>query len=84
MAELLAVKGWSTTHSLGLHLRDTLTDEYYVVCDPMVRGVSLDALVVGPQGLFVLHARDWGGDRPPSATWALAGAAGIGPRREPS
>lgn len=61
MAELLAVKGWSTTHSLGLHLRDTLTDEYYVVCDPMVRGVSLDALVVGPQGLFVLHARDWGG-----------------------
>lgn len=61
MAELLAAKGWSDTHSLGLHLRAALTDEYYIVCDPTVRGHPLDAVVVGPQGLFVLYSREWEG-----------------------
>src|SRR4030042_3030507 len=61
MAQLLSVKGWSATHSLGLHLREALTDDYYVVCEPVVRGHPLDAVVVGPQGLFVLHTREWEG-----------------------
>jgi len=56
MAELLlAGKGWIEPDSLGALLREALSDEYLVVDHPVVYGCPLDALVVGPQGIWVLH-----------------------------
>lgn len=56
MAELLlAGRGWVEPDSLGALLREALSDEYWVVDRPVVYGCPLDALVVGPQGIWVLH-----------------------------
>jgi len=62
MAELLAAKGWLAAGSVSAQLRDALPDGYYVIPEPTVRGYPLDAIVVGPQAIFVLHLRDWAGD----------------------
>ena len=66
MAELLADKGSDLPDSLGVYLRKALPDEYTVVCGPIVRGRQLGAVVVGPEGLVVLHAKDWEGEIRPS------------------
>ncbi len=56
MAELLlAGKGWIEPDSLGALLREALSDEYLVVDHPVVYGCPLDAVVVGPRGIFILH-----------------------------
>jgi len=62
MAKLFLSSGWATPDSLGARLQETLTDEYTVACEPVVQGIDLDAVLVGPQGLFVLHAKDWEGE----------------------
>lgn len=62
MAELLAAKGWLATGTLAARLQDALPNEYYIIPEPTVRGLPLDAIVVGPQAIFVLHIRDWEGD----------------------
>jgi hypothetical protein len=71
MAELLGMDGWAEPDSLGLLLRDGLADEYVVVADPVVHGQPLDAVVVGPQGLFVVQAKPWEGqiDRTARGPW---------------
>lgn len=68
MAELLAANGWTPGDSLQSTLRDALSDEYYVVTDPVVYKRPLDTVVVGPSGLFVLHERDWDGVIIPTRT----------------
>jgi hypothetical protein len=66
MAELLVANGWSTPDSLAMHLQEALPDEYIVVADPIVHRLALSTVVVGPQGLFVLHAKDWSGEIHPT------------------
>lgn len=48
-------------------LSDDLSDEYLVVAEPEIEHVRLTGIVVVPQGIVVLHARDWTGDIVPSA-----------------
>jgi hypothetical protein len=62
MAELLVANGWSTPDSLAVHLREALPDDYIIVADPIVHRLALSTVVVGPQGLFVLHVKDWCGE----------------------
>ncbi len=62
MAKLVVARGWEASGSLGADLRQALTDEYVIACGPTVRGHHLDAVLVGPQGLFVLHAKEWEGE----------------------
>ena len=62
MAELLAAGGWNGSGSLGAYLREMLPDEYVVVTDPMIHGCVFGAIVVGPQGLTVLQAKDGTGE----------------------
>jgi hypothetical protein len=45
-----------------MHLHYDLAEEYLVVASPTVHSCELDVVVVGPQGVFVLHAN--GADRP--------------------
>jgi hypothetical protein len=66
MAELLHAKEWFEPSPLGFFLRETLPDGYFVVADPTVLDVAMDAVVVGPQGLVVLYARDWEGQIRPT------------------
>jgi len=62
MAELLLAKGWAEPDSLVMYLREALPDEYMIVADPTVHGRAVDAVVVGPQGIFVLYVKDWEGE----------------------
>jgi len=62
MAELHSDNGIEAPDSLGVYLREALTDEYVVVVEPIVRGHQIDAVVVGPQGLVVLQPKDWEGE----------------------
>ena len=62
MAKLVVARGWEASGSLGADLRQALTDEYVIACGPTVGGHHLDAVLVGPQGLFVLHAKEWEGE----------------------
>jgi hypothetical protein len=66
MAELLTAHGLPEPGSLGAILSEGLPDSYFAVENPTVQGCVLDAVVFGPQGLFVLHARDWAGEIEPS------------------
>jgi len=66
MAELLTAQGLPEPGSLGAILSEGLPDSYFVVENPTVQGCVLDAVVFGPQGLFVLHLRDWAGEIEPS------------------
>jgi len=61
MAELLSSGEWPEPGSLGALVCGALPDDYIVVDRPVVHDHALDALVVGPQGIFVLHGRDWKG-----------------------
>ncbi len=65
MAELLTDNAWPEPDSLAVSLRDTLPDEYMVVEGATVNGADLGIAVVGPQGLFVLHAKNWSGEVTP-------------------
>ncbi len=62
MAELLVANGLISGNVLAATLSVALTGEYQVISEPKVRGQPLDAVVVGPQGLFVLRALDWRGE----------------------
>lgn len=66
MAEVLAANQWAAADPLGMHLRGALPDEYVIATDPVVHGRVLDAVVVGPQGLFVLHCKGWEGEVHPA------------------
>lgn len=55
MAELLVADGWPAPDSPVTYLQDALPPDYVIVADPIVQRHPLDAVVVGPQGLFVLH-----------------------------
>jgi hypothetical protein len=48
-------------------LRQDLPDEYVIVANPTVHGCALDAVVVGPQGLFIVHTD--GIDTPSHLGW---------------
>ncbi|MEA3338237.1 MAG: NERD domain-containing protein [Chloroflexota bacterium] len=73
MAEFLMNDGWPEPDSLGAILSETLPDDYVVVERPTVQGHALDMVVVGSQGLFVLHLKDWAGEvRPvPGKPWQV-------------
>jgi len=58
--------GWTEPDSVGTYLADALPDEYFVLAEPTVHGQALDAVIVGPQGLFVLYARGWEGEVRPA------------------
>jgi len=62
MAELLVANGLISGNAVAASLSEALTGDYYVISEPRVRGQPLDAIVVGPQGLIVLHALDWRGE----------------------
>ena len=79
MDDLFSVGAWAEPGSLEFYLREALPDDYVVVADLTVRGRPLDAVVVGPQWLCVLYARDWAGEVHPAEARPVAGA----PRRRP-
>jgi hypothetical protein len=66
MTELLMAKGWPDPDSVAILLRDVLPQEYVVVADPSVHGQPFDAVVVGPQGLFAILAKNWEGEITPA------------------
>ena len=78
MLESTVSNGFGGTDSLGLYLRSALPDEYLVVSEPVVPGHPVDAVVVGPQGLFVLDAKEWEGHVRPmrSGPWRERSASG--------
>jgi len=78
VAETLRVEGKPVSAAVEAHLRQVLPSEYLVVGQPLICGVAIDAIVVGPQGLFVLHALDWEGQVTPSTgrRWVERTAAG--------
>ena len=53
---------WAEPGSLEAHLREVLPEGYIPLADLTIHGCQLDAVVVGPQGLFVVHAPDWAPD----------------------
>jgi len=60
VAELLLADGaWAEPGSLGTFLRDALPEEYVVVASPTVRGCAIDAIVIGPREITVVHAPGW-------------------------
>ncbi len=61
MGELLAAAGWAVLDPWLADLRSLLPDEYYIATELVVQGVPLGCVVVGPQGLVVLHTKDWRG-----------------------
>ena len=79
MAKLLVADGWAAPDPLALHLREALPDEYIVVADPIVHRQAFQSIVVGPQGLFVLHAKEWEGEIHPSrnAPWRARLPSGL-------
>jgi Nuclease-related domain len=66
MAELLTAHGWPVPGSVGAILSEGLPDSYFVVENPTVQGRELDTVLFGPQGLFILHVRDWAGEIEPN------------------
>jgi len=66
MADALGIRlddgdAWFPMGDLGRRLRDALSPDYAVVTEPRVYGEDLDALIVGPQGVYVLATMDWAG-----------------------
>jgi len=55
MAKILLAEEWAEPSPVAIQLQYDLSEEYLVVSDPTVQGRELDAVVVGPQGLFVLY-----------------------------
>jgi hypothetical protein len=74
VAELVEGGGWPQAGSLAATLRDGLPEGYFVVPDVTVRGQPLDAVVVGPQGLFLLLAKGWEGKIYPAQRGPWRGA----------
>jgi hypothetical protein len=66
MARLLTAHGWPEPGSPTAILAEGLPDSYFIVESPSIQGRVLDAVVVGSQGLTVLHTRDWAGEIEPS------------------
>jgi hypothetical protein len=61
MATYLGLRGLTDTDVLTAELQRILPDTYDVVTRTVVRGVSIDAVVIGPSALHLLYARDWQG-----------------------
>jgi len=66
MAKLSAADPWASGDQLATRLQEELPDEYFIVADPPAAHRVLDALVIGPQGLFVLHCIGWEGEIQPA------------------
>jgi len=66
MADVLAEKEHGALDSLTMRLRGALTDQYIIALAPIVRGLHLHSVVVGPAGLVVLHVKDWEGEIRPT------------------
>ncbi|MFW6136367.1 MAG: hypothetical protein ACOC7N_06060, partial [Chloroflexota bacterium] len=64
MAKILLAEEWAEPAPLATQLEYDLSEEYLIVSDPTVQGRKLDAVVVGPQGLFVLHRTAARGETP--------------------
>ena len=62
MADLLMANGWVAPEPLMVYLREALPSDYVIVADPTIHRQLFDAVIVGPQGLFVLHTKDWVGE----------------------
>ena len=62
MADLLVANGLVSGNALAVTLSEALTEHYHIISEPKVRGQPLDVIVVGPQGLTVLHALDRRGE----------------------
>jgi len=52
---------WFPMDDLRRELRDVLGSDYAVVTEPHVQGEELDALLVGPHGIYVLATINWEG-----------------------
>lgn len=78
MAELLSAEGWVSSDSLAAYLRESLPDDYIVVDHPTIQRHTLDTLVVGSSGLFILHEIPWEGDIVPTrrGVWLQYDSAG--------
>jgi hypothetical protein len=66
MAELYRSRPWTYGDRLSTHLEQYLPEEYIVLPSTTVFERTLDALLVGPQGLFVLHCKGWEGEVEPA------------------
>ena len=62
MAEILLAEEWAEPSPLAIQLNYDLSEDYLIVSDPTIHGRKLDAVVVGPQGLFVLYRGPAGAD----------------------
>jgi len=82
MADQLTVDGRSAVDLLDTYLYSTLTDAYITVYEPTIRDETVSAILVGPQGLFVLHGVDWEGEITPAqhGPWKALLASGQGVR----
>ncbi|MFO7741332.1 MAG: hypothetical protein R6X31_03360 [Anaerolineae bacterium] len=65
MAKILLAEEWAEPSPVAIQLQYDLSEDYLIVSDPTVQGRKLDAVVVGPQGLFVLH-HVAAGEEPPA------------------
>ncbi|MGI6379388.1 MAG: NERD domain-containing protein [Anaerolineae bacterium] len=52
---------WLSMADLSRRLREALSRDYAVVTEARIYGEDIDAIVVGPQGLYVLATVDWAG-----------------------
>ncbi|MCE5258469.1 MAG: hypothetical protein LLG44_05325 [Chloroflexi bacterium] len=67
MAEKRKPNDWVDPDAWLNELADDLGDDFLVVVAPEVQRVVLPGVVVVPQGLIVMHARNWDGEITPSA-----------------
>ena len=74
MAQFLAARGWAPPDPLTLYLRENFSDGIYIIAATRIYGCSIDALVLAPDGLYVLYPRSWLGDIRASAdgAWIVA------------
>lgn len=78
MAELRTNTTWEEPDPVTAVLRDSLPPEFIVVAAPKVYGHTIDVIVVGPQGLFVLYDKHWAGQIKPvwGGAWRVQTPAG--------
>ncbi|NLG27009.1 MAG: NERD domain-containing protein [Chloroflexi bacterium] len=66
MTELRRIDRTRVHNVLEARLMRDLPDDYIGVVQPLIHGQTLDAVIVAPQGLYVLHALDWVGEVTPT------------------
>ena len=69
---------WLSMADLSRRLREALSRDYAVVTEARIYGEDIDAIVVGPQGLYVLATVDWAGHVHTARTgqWEVVDEAG--------